>query len=106
MGDHLASSLKQVSTRVWGACVLARPQTSTSDIGIRHQWSGRDNGPHKRGPISSNELAPRYKKDLNCGRIHACGVYSTFRSSTSKYSLEAPRRMSTKVSRESCIHGT
>jgi len=31
MGYHLASSLKQVTARAWGACVLARPQTS--DIG-------------------------------------------------------------------------
>jgi len=81
-------------------------QRSTSDIDIRHRWSGRDNGPRKRGPRNSNELTSRYKKDLNHGRVHACGVYSTFRPSTSKYSLEESRPMSVRVSRESCMHGT
>ena len=86
--------------------VLVTPQTSVSDMDVEHQWSGCDNGPRKRGPRNSNELTPRYKKDLNHGRVHAWGVYSTFRSSTSKYSLEAPRPMSVRVPRESCKHGT
>ena len=52
------------------------------------------------GSRNSNELSSRYKKDLNHGRVHACGVYSTFRSSTSKYSLEALRPIRVRISRE------
>jgi len=83
-----------------------RHQRSASDIDIEHQWSGRDNGPRKRGPKNSNELTSRHKNDLNHGRVHACGVYSTSRSSTSKYSIEASRPMSVRVSRECSMHGT
>jgi len=52
------------------------------------------------GPRNNNELSSRYKEDLNHGRVHACGVYSTFRSSISKYSLEELRPMRVRVSRE------
>ena len=36
------------------------------------------------GPINNKELSSRRKKDLSHERVHACGVYNTFRSSTSK----------------------
>jgi len=46
------------------------------------------------------------KKDLIRGIVHARGVYSTFRSSTSKYSLKVPKSTSARAFRESCMHGT
>jgi len=58
MGDHLASSLKQVTARAWGVCVLAKPRTSaskrsTSDVDIGPRWSDSNNGPRKLGPRNS-----------------------------------------------------
>ena len=77
-------------------------QTSTSEIDIRHRHqittseidtcgSGQLGGlvvivGHISGPPKIVcVLKPRYKKDLICRKVHACGVYSTFGSSTSKY---------------------
>ena len=57
MSDHLASSLEQVTARAWGLMywpdLRHRHLTLTSDIDIGHRWSGRDNGPRKRGPINN-----------------------------------------------------
>jgi len=39
------------------------------------------------GPRNNNELSSKRKNDLSHEGDHACGVYSTFRSSTSKYLL-------------------
>jgi len=52
------------------------------------------------GLRDNNEISSRYKKNLNYRRVHACGVYNTFKSNTSKYSLEALRPIRVRVSRE------
>ena len=44
-------------------------------------------------------LKPVYMKVLVSEKVHACGVYSTFGSSTSKYSLKTPRPKSARVIR-------
>ena len=83
-----------------------RHQRLASDIDIEHRWFGHDIGPHKRGPLNKYVLEPTYQKDLNHGRVHACGVYSTLRRSTRKYSLIAPKPTSARVSTKSRMHGT
>ena len=64
-----------------------RLQRSTSEVVIGPRRFGRVDGPRNWAP----KIIMNY---------HACGVYSTFRSSTSKYPLEALRPMRVRVSRE------
>jgi len=78
-----------------------RHQTSVCDWSRSVWWTSRDGGPRKRVPeIICVETY--IKKDLIHERVHACGVYNTFGSSTRKYSLEAPRPKSARVFGESC----
>jgi len=93
-----------------GACAL--DQTLDIGIGIGHRHlcrAGRFDGlieivGHVSGPPKMRVLKPAYVKSLVSER--ACGVYSTFGSSTSKYSLETPRPKSARISRVSYMHGT
>ena len=76
----------------------------TSDIGHRHLVeASRFRGLVEVTGHIKRVLKPVYMKSLvsEC----ACGVYSTFGSSTSKYSLETPRTKGARVSRVSYMHG-
>ena len=82
----------------------------TSDIGIGTCEAGWLGGlvtivSHVRAPLEIRVLEPVYTRGIVSKKAHACGVYSTFGSSTSKYSLKTPRLKSTRVFRESCMHG-
>jgi len=83
--------------------IRLRTSTSTSDIGTCEVgWlcglvaiMG-----HVSGPLEMHVLKLVYMKDLVSEKVHACGAYSTFRSSTNKYPLKTSRSKSARVFRE------
>ena len=83
-------------------CTRLRTSASTSDIGTC--GAGRLGGlvaivGHVSGPPEMRVLKPVYLKGLVSEKVHACGVYSTFGSSTNKYPLKKPRPKSVRVFR-------